>query len=177
MKAPAGSYLILARPRSRTAWLTALMFGDIPCYHDELHRIEDWVAAGDPFGLVAPSAPMIPIDYVVQTYAEAPVVVIERPAQECYESLSRFTGIEFPPSNVSHFEKRFQALVDRLPIARRLTIPFIALDQYETACRIHQHCVGRPLDPERHRAFNLLRIEQHLPKVIENTPTAMFRRS
>jgi hypothetical protein len=177
MKAPAGSYLILGRPRSRTAWLSALLFGDIPCYHDELFSLKDLLVQGDPFGLAAPSLPITDFDGIERIYSEAPILVIDRTASECYESLSRFAGLKFMPSNIQHFEERFQVLLDRLPTQRRLTIRYSDLDQYETVNRIHEHCVGGPLAPERFHVFNLLRIEQHLPKVMQNSVTAVGRRS
>lgn len=180
MTAPAGSYLILGRPRSRTAWLSALLYRDppgVPCYHDRMHQLTEWVAAGKPFGWSAPSAPMMAINYLARVYQSAPIVVIGRPAEECFQSLERFTGLEFESQAIERYEKRFQALLDRLPADRTLSIPYSGLDEYETVDRVHRHCLGWPLDRDRYHTFNLLRIEQHLPKVIDDTPATLFRRS
>jgi hypothetical protein len=171
-----GSYLILARPRSRTAWLAGLLFSDIPCYHDEPQLISRLIQRGQPFGMSAPSLPMMDLEYIADVYAHAPVVVIDRPAQRCYDSLSGFIGLPFPQSNVDRFESRFQALVDRLAGDRQLSIPYVGLEEFETVNRIHLHCLGRPLDPERFHVFNMLRVEQHLPKVMDNA-AALLRRS
>lgn len=121
--------------------------------------------------------PMMDLDHIATLYAQAPIVVIQRRPEECYASLSRFLGLEFPPDNIARFEERFQALVDRLRSERLLTIQYSDLEQYETVNRIHEHCLGYPITEERFHVFSLLRIEQHLPKVIDNTPAAVFRRS
>lgn len=176
MRVAPGSYLILARPRSRTGWLSALLFGDVPCYHDELHRLSDLVEARSPFGMSAPSMPMMDLDYVAEIYREAPIVVIDRPIEESFLALERFVGATLPEGSRERYETLFQALLDRLPRSKMLSIPCGELELYETVDRVHRHCLGRGLCREKFRAFNLLRIEQHLPKVISNTPVTLFRR-
>lgn len=172
MKAPQGSYLILARPRSRTGWLTALLFGDIPCYHDEIGRL-DILCSGGPFGFASPSIALMSHAEVFDVFADCPVVVVDRPAAEAYPAFERFLGFEV---GCGLLERRFTSLRDLLPARRQMTVPYASLDEYETVNRIHQHCLGRSLDRNRFHAFNLLRIEQHVPKVKENTPSDVFRR-
>jgi hypothetical protein len=173
MRVPPRSYLILGRPRSRTAWLSALLFSDdIPCFHDEYHRLLWLIERGQPFGLAAPSFAMVPPQYA-DLFLECPIVVIDRPLGECFESLERFAEVELVPTQ-KLYESRFQALLERLPVGNMLHVAYNDLDAFGTVDRISRHCTGRPLSPDRFHAFNLLRVEQHLPKVRANTPASIF---
>jgi hypothetical protein len=166
VRAPAGSYLITGRPRSRTAWLSALMFGRMPCYHDNLTHLDELVAKGEPFGFASPSLAVTQPHRALSLFEDAPIVVIERGADECWPALERWAG--FPIPGWPELEDRWQWFMSHVPRDRLLTIDVRMLDRFETANRIHWHCLKMPLCHDRFRAFNVLRIEQHRDKAAQN---------
>jgi hypothetical protein len=175
--APPGTYLIVGRPRSRTAWLSSILFNDeLPCFHDEYHRLMLFFIEGQgrPFGFAAPSLPVMPVEYW-DLFVDCPIVVIDRPSSECFASLERFVeGFEASPAAQQMYESRFKALIERLPAGNMLHVAYGGLDDFGVVDRISRHCTGRPLNPDRFHAFDLLRVEQHLPKVIKNTPASVY---
>lgn len=177
MRAPAGSYLIVARPRSRTGWLSSILFSDdLPCFHDEFHLLWKLVDRGTPFGLAAPSLPGMPPHYV-DLFQDSPIVVVDRDLDESFASLARFSAEYIRPPDAGAkqmYESRYKALIEQLPSSNMLKVAYSALDDFAVVDRIFRHCTGRPLGPDRFYAFNLLRVEQHLPKVICNTPLSVI---
>lgn len=153
-----------------------LLFSDIPCYHDQPHRLPELVKAGKPFGMSSPSMFVMAAKYVAQVYSDAPIVVVDRPLDESFDALDRFIGWPTPTDARLRYESSFQALLDRLPAQKMLRIKYSGLELFETVDRVYRHCLGQPLSRERYDAFQLLRVEQHLPKVIANTPRSLFRR-
>lgn len=168
MKAPEGSYLIAGRPRSRTAWLAAVLYGQTPCYHDDLHRLEEYVARGRAFGFAAPSLVVTRPDLALEVFGECPIVVVERPASESWPALERWVG--FPLGSWVDLELRFQWFLDHVPRQRLLTVPYEALEAFEGVAAVNLHCLKTPLCHDRYRVFDGLRIEQHREKAARNTP-------
>ena len=163
MKAPSGSYLITGLPRCRTAWLAALLYGDIPCYHDNPGSLLALVAIGTPFGLSSPSLVAWKPMLAVEIFADAPIVVVHRPAIDSRASHEAWFGSRL--ENWKIIEDRFAWFMREVPRDRLLVVESSELDNYEAANRVHFHCLGTPLPAEKFGVFNLLKIEQHRQKV------------
>lgn len=164
MKAPAGSYLIAGLPRCRLAWLAGLMFSDeMPCYHDNPTELDQLVRRGAPFGFSSASLIAAMPEVAVQVFAECPIVVVERPALESRRALEKWVGFSLPNWHV--IEDRFEWFMRQVPKSRLLAIESRDLDDYAVANKVHEHCLGRALSRDKFNVFNLLKVEQHLPKV------------
>lgn len=169
MKAPNGSYFITGRPRSRTAWLTALFYGEIPCYHDEVHRLAQFINQSRAFGFASPSLLAVSPETALHVFEDCPKVIIIRDKDESRRALMRWAGVDCLP-NWAVIEDNFLSYCKNVG-SRNVMIAWAQeLDVYETVNAIHQHCLGRALCEDRFRVFSLLKIEQHLEKARKNTP-------
>lgn len=168
-RAPVGSYLIAGRPRSRTAWLSALLYGALPCYHDDLRRLDGLVAAGTPFGFASPSLVVTDPARALELFSDCPIVIVDRDPHESWPALERWAG--FPLPGWRELEDRYQWFLAHVPCSRLLTVRYEMLEHYSHANTVNSHCLGTPLCHDRFRAFSTLRVEQHREKAARNAPT------
>jgi hypothetical protein len=169
MRAPDGSYLITGRPRSRTAWLAALFYAEVPCIHDDVPALDGLCAAGKPFGFSSPSLPAVDPKKAIDVFGLCPIVVIERDAESSHEALARWVKLPMPHWRL--IEENYQAFLRQLPHVP-LRVPYESLDDFGVVNEVHRSCTGKPLDRQRFEFFNVLRVDQHLEKIAAKTPAA-----
>lgn len=169
MMAPAGSYLIAGLPRSRTAWLAALLYQDtLPCHHDAYFSLAGLVARGTPFGFASPSLVCVNATLALATFPEHPIVAIDRDPDACHRSFVKWFGAPLPHWNtlLSGYDMFWRGIAGN---PRVLRIQFAELDTYDTANAVYRHVLGRDLPEERFTVFDGLQIEQNRDKAARGT--------
>jgi len=172
------TFLITGLPRIRSAWLAAILSGDlVQCVHDaavSLESIEGFVryhemmqprAAGIAqvlVGLSDPAAACMYPEKAIELFCESPVVIIDRDPESSREAYQKWIGA--PLTNWPIIERAHALFCSRIPNA--VHINYDALDDYAIVNRICQHCTGQKLNRFRFDAFNLLKIEQHIAKAV-----------
>jgi hypothetical protein len=141
-------FLVLALPRSRTAWLSRfLSYGDVICLHEEarhLRSMEDvksWL--NQPFVGSVETA----IAPFWRLLTNARIVVVRRPVEEVVESLLR-AGTTLPRSNLTCLISRLDAKLDQIQsrLTGVLTITYEELDTPEGCRRVFEFTLQRPFD-------------------------------
>jgi hypothetical protein len=143
-------FVILALPRSRTAWLSRfLSYGDWSCGHEELCRMRSmddvraWLSqpcTGTAETGAAPFWRMLP--------ANVRVVVVRRPVADVISSLSRLPlPLDMPAvaTAMRRLDQKLDQIEARLPGV--LSVQFSDLAREETCARIFEHCLPYPHDP------------------------------
>lgn len=144
-------FVILALPRSRTAWLSAfLSYRDWQCGHDELRHcrsLEDvscWLGqpcTGTVETLAAPFWRLLP-----RLRPDVRIVVVRRPVAEVVASLMRL-GIGFDEQMLRAQMGRLDRKLDQ--IERRLPVYSVAYDDLSseaTCAALFEHCLPYPHD-------------------------------
>ena len=169
IQAPQGSYLIAGLPRSRTAWLTALLYqDDLPCYHDAYFQLSGLVERGTPFGFASPSLVCVNPQLALQVFAAHPIVTISRDPTTCRQSLARWSGLPSPhwTTLMGGYDVFCRGIAKNRDV---LHVSYESLDTYETANALYRHVLNRDLPEERFQVFDGLQIEQNRAKASRGT--------
>lgn len=168
------NYLITGLPRTRSAWLAALLGSlEVPCYHDTLTTFgglgEFATAADDPkheFGLSCPGAACVFPDFAAHVFRDKPIVFIARDPDDAFNSASKFLGSPFPEwKTVMRNSADFLAITTSRPMGI-MAVEFQQLEDFNVVSKIHEYCTGKPLPKSRFNVFNDLSVEQNLYKVV-----------
>lgn len=150
-------YLITGHPRTRTAWLSAVMTAHgSPCYHDAL-------TYGVPVGagLSDPGAACLYVDDALRIARRIRSVCLRREPQESKESLERWAGITLPEENWA----RACANVDRFSAEHGgPVVLFEELEDNDVVGEIIRECTRQAASSELVSLFQRLRIEQNIEK-------------
>ena len=176
-------FLILALPRSRTAWLSAfLSHGDVRCHHELLRNCEDasryvtrLLTTKEP--IVGDADPSLVLHYAAlkaNLPAHKLVFVIrdEAQAKEAYLESLREAGEAALPCVIS-FDETWETIVTAFNAVRKanpdsMTFEFENLNKVTEMSKLVEYCTGRPMDVSRFLAFDELKITAHAGKVIAN---------
>lgn len=142
-------YLILALPRSRTAWLSRfLTYGEWLCGHEELRHmrsfddIDAWLSqgcTGSAETAVAPWWRLIP--------KETKIVTIRRPVDEVVDSLMKLPGVTFDRPALAATIRACDRKLDQIEARRQcLSVRFEDLDDEATCAGVFEHCLPYPHD-------------------------------
>jgi hypothetical protein len=161
-------FLVTGLPRIRSAWFTVLFqaLGVDACHEyrsrfDSLDAFVDWLRAPTFKGWCDPSAVCLFPEIAAHEFKGAKVVIIERNPAESRSALQRWSGLPLPHWNV---------VLENLNLFRRtieadvLTVQYRNLDRFEVVASVVRHCSGIDLPFPVWREFDLLKIEQHMPK-------------
>jgi hypothetical protein len=148
-------YLITGTPRSRSAWLSALLtaHGSM-CYHDALtNNVSMQVDAGiaDPtIGSLQPEA---------IEYCRGPVVVIHR-GREWVNAFERAMGVRLTRTYIEKIEHNILELCERAD----LVVPYQELENDRTVAQVVELCSTMPANMKIIRSFQQFTIQQHVEK-------------
>lgn len=161
--------MVTGLPRSRTAWLAALLTAHgAPCCHEAAIGYRRQVALAEIFadgyrGISDPGAAIIyGREALLGAFTDCPVLVVKRDTLDAQLALEKALGR--PVEN-------FQRVVDSIAWVEEklnpLVVDFRRLDDPIAVDQIVQHLTGIPLDEKIFRLFDTLRVEQHIPKAFE----------
>lgn len=153
-------FLIIALPRSRTAWLANfLTYGDSFCFHEPLlglsrvADIQDKVSTvTTPIIGATDTGAMYFVDVLLKLYPGLKLVVIERPANECQESIDSM-GLQ---GDVTLMARQLEWIKQR---TKPLVIQFSSLDEKATMEELWNHCIGTPFPEQRWQLLKDMKIE------------------
>lgn len=165
-------FCITGLPRSRTAWLAALMCAhgietlhEYPPFFADLDELGEWLYAGtdeNPHGYVDGFSIIHHAALLKRHFADCPIVVIQRNPVDVRRSWEGWDG----PITDEVFETVL-ATVDefcREAAPNVLLVPYEALDDYRGVNRLVLHCTARALKPRTWQLFHRLKIELHKAK-------------
>lgn len=160
-------YLLTGLPRIRSAWFAALLSTDsVPCYHSP----EDPETLTGEFGISDPGAACLYPDWASWASDSAPIVIVTRDPADSRKSLERWSGLALPQVGWEAIIESYDAFLDdSSPMT--LYVPYGCLDDYAAVAMIHKHLTGRTLSRTRFDIFNGLKIEQHLDKARNRSPS------
>lgn len=162
-------FCITGLPRSRTAWLAALMcahgvetFHEYPPFFDTLEDLGAWLYAGteeDPHGYVDGFAIIHHAELLKEHFADHPIVIVQRNPAAVRKSWEQRDG---PIS-----DELFHGVVRKVMLfwsemegkPNVLAVPYDLLDSFDGVDRLVRHCTGRPLKYRTWQLFNVLKIE------------------
>lgn|SRR5574337_636073 len=157
-------YLILALPRSRTAWLANfLTHGKSFCYHDPsatfggaegLARVLNEEVEYDAVGATDTGA-ILKIDEIVDQVDDLRLVYVVRDINECFESLKQM-GLESMKSALYLANDHLERAIGKHP---GMIVEFNRLNDLDTGCSIWNYCVGDGFDFRRYEQLIKMRIE------------------
>lgn len=159
---PQPKFVITGLPRSRTAWLGALLATPaVPVYHD----LRTYPPTGTHYGVSDPMLAATPDGDSIP--AGTPCVFMFRPPQEAKAALERAYGVELDT-------KIWSAMVDRsndfISKHRPLVVMLPGLQDSGVLQVISRHLTGKPLDQRRIDTFQALKITQHSTKALAAYP-------
>jgi hypothetical protein len=171
-------FIVLALPRSRTAWLAKyLNYGDWTCGHEEIRHLrsmddarswlsQDCVGAAETSGAAW-------WRLLLKYRPDARVLVVRRPVDECLESLMRLDlrgigifdrdqvlkSLKSLDANLNQVERRFQNV---------LSVRYDDLALEETCARVFEFCLPYRHDPDWFNLFSPLKIECNMPALLRH---------
>lgn len=148
------SFLVLALPRSRTAWLSQfLSYDGWHCGHDQLRymrSLEDakaWLSQPMTGSCETAAAPFWRI--IAKLAPGIPVLTVRRPVPDVVGSLLR-AGLDADPAVLTrrmlYIDRKIDQLEGRLPNV--VKVSFDDLATAEGCAKAFGHCLGRPLDTD-----------------------------
>lgn len=170
-------FCITGLPRSRTAWLAALMCAhgietlhEYPPFFATLEELGEWLYAGtqeNPHGYVDGFSIIHQAALLKQHFEDCPIIVIRRNPSEVRRS---WEGWDRPIADES-----FAAVLatvdefcrDTAHKANVLTVAYESLEGYEAVNALVLHCTGRTLNVRTWQLFHRLKIELHKAKCLE----------
>lgn len=148
--------IILALPRSRTAWLSRfLSYRDWHCGHDELRHcrsfadIDAWLSQPNTNTIETAAAPWW------RLVRDQKIVVIRRPVHEVVASL-RKVGVEPDERLLRRLDHKLSQIAARTGC---LSVNFADLDREETCAALFEHCLPYAHDHAHWAAFAPVNIQ------------------
>jgi hypothetical protein len=162
-------FLITGLPRIRSAWFSALLQSlsvdtchDYQTRFDSLSALQRWLHEPALKGWCDPSAACLLPEFSAVEFDGRPIVIIERDEASSRRAFEQWYGEPLPQFDtvVANYEQ-FKSAVR----GSALIVSYTDLEQYPTIAQIVGYCTGISLPFKTWQAFDLLRIEQHMPKV------------
>ena len=160
-------FLILALPRSRTAWLSRwLSYGPWVCSHEEsrhlraLEDVKSWFAqeyVGSVETVVAPWWRLVP--------EGTRVVVVRRPVADVLTSLARLgIGGDVIARRMTRLDAKLSQVARRWPGAWE--VPYADLASEATCAAVFERLLGLPHDPEWWRMWADVNVQVNFPGLV-----------
>jgi hypothetical protein len=167
--APVGSYLITGYPRTRSAWLAALLSEDNRvCYHEAPSQAQP-IPATSSFGLSDPGAACLYPQRALEVFRERPIVFVRRDPGEALAALENWSGMEIPQWD--EVKRRCEWFLAQKP-PKLMTVEYHDLANYGVINRISLHVTSKIVKRARFELFDSLRIEQDIEKAVARLQAA-----
>jgi hypothetical protein len=149
-------YLISGHPRTRTAWLCALLnaHGSL-CYHDA--RV-NFVPLDIDAGIADPGLACLNVAEALELTEGKPRISIVR--DDWREALADWSGILVSTQQAQIWDQHCAEFAG----ASTLALAMHQLDDNEIVKEVVELCTHKPASPELIKIFQGMQIEQHLPK-------------
>lgn len=167
------TFFVTGLPRSRTAWLSALLTnGDSFCFHEVLGQVQDMdslVRRMEATGanVVGISEPSLLSEWrkMNDRFPNSQWVLIERDPQDSYESFKKL----YPDYTMTMHQSQGMdmASLSNSMNGQCLHVPYDKLDDYGTCKVIVQKCTGQVLGRERFDLLNALNVQQIAEKAVK----------
>lgn len=165
-------FVIMALPRSRTAWLARfLSYRDWSCGHDEIRHargmddLASWLSQPNTGTVETGAAPFWRT--LRKLRPDARVVIVRRPVEDVVASVLR-TGPAFDQVALCAAMRRLDHKLDQ--VERRwpgaLVVPFRDLADEATCARIFEHCLPHRHDPTWWRTWSTINIQIDMAAVV-----------
>ena len=175
-------FLILALPRSRTAWLSRfLSYRPWTCWHEQARYVRDvtdvrsWLS--QPFTGSAETTGARWWRLINALRPDAKIVVIRRPVDEVVESVMRIDlgeGRTFSrPLLTTTLQRLDRALDDVEHRLSPLSVEFKSLESEETCKQVFEHCLETPHDHDWWKSLATVNVQCDFPALMRYT--AAFR--
>ena len=162
-------FLIVALPRSRTAWLARfLTFDGRVCHHEpSLHwkspdDLDAWCRGTEG----ASDTMMVWLAHEARRFNPSlPLVVVRRPRHEVIASIKRLDYAASPhlPWYYERQDRRLDRIEDEL---NPLSVTFDDLGRRETCAAIFRHCLGRELPTEWWERWKDTNVQADIPETL-----------
>lgn len=164
-------FVILALPRSRTAWLAAfLSYREWECGHDEVRHcrslddVRSWFSQGCVGSVETAAAPFWRL---LAWLGDIRVAVVRRPVPQVVASLQAVMPGVFDTAITTRAMQRLDRKLDQ--IERRLpgvlSVTFDELGSEAGCRRLWEHCLPYPFDAEWHARAAAVNVQISLPKL------------
>ena len=163
------SYIVLALPRSRTAWLSRfLTYGDWTCGHEELRYMR---SVADVQACLARSrhgsaetAAMSGWRLLETLSPATKIVIIRRPVGEVVDSLLAIPGIAWDRSALTRLmvagDRKLDQIEARLPV---MSVQFAELAREDVCAAIFEHCLPYAHDQDHWRRLDRTNVQIDVP--------------
>lgn len=162
------AFLVLALPRSRTAWLARfLTYGNFICGHEELRHarslqdVEAWFRQPD-IGSAETSA----MQHWRLIPPEVKLVIIRRPVLDVVTSvIAKLPQLEIARPQLESAIRKLDRKLGQIELRRpnTLSVDYSELESEETCALIFEHCLGLPHDPKWYSFIAPINIQISLP--------------
>lgn len=171
-------FCITGLPRSRTAWLAALMCAhgietlhEYPLFFDSLEELRAWLYAGtdaEPHGYVDGFSIIHHAALLKQHFEGCPIVVIQRDPVEVRRSWEAWDGAISDRAFDAVMAQVIGYCIEAAPNV--LMVPYPQLESYDAVNRLVMHCTDRELNVRTWQLFHRLKIELHKAKCRPRRP-------
>ena len=163
------SYIVLALPRSRTAWLSRfLTYGDWSCGHEQLRHMR---SVADVQAYLARSrhgsaetAAMSGWRLLEALSPATKIVIIRRPVSDVVDSLVAITGINWDRPALTRLmvagDRKLDQIEARLPV---MSVPFAELAREDVCAEIFEHCLPYAHDHDYWRRLDRTNVQIDVP--------------
>jgi hypothetical protein len=145
------NFIVLALPRSRTAWLSRyLTYADWTCSHEELLHarslddLKSWFSMSNRGTCETAAAPFWRT--IEQLAPDTKIVVVRRPVDDVVDSLMK-TGVAYDPMVLTKIMSRLDHKLDQIEYRLKnvFSCTFDSLENEDTCAKLFEHCL-----PYRH---------------------------
>jgi hypothetical protein len=167
-------FCITGLPRSRTAWLAALMCAhgvetlhEYPPFFDSLEELGKWLYAGtpaEPHGYVDGFSLIYHAPLVKQHFADSPIVLIVRDPKDVRRSWEAWDGPVDNEVFAAVMSRVTRFATEAVGQPHVLVVRYDQLEHYAPVNRLVMHCTDRPLKFRTWQLFHRLKIELHKDK-------------
>lgn len=162
-------FVVLALPRSRTAWLSHfLTYGEWLCGHDEIRHmrslddVKAWLSQPCTGTVETAAAPFWRLlDESIR------VVVIRRPVGEVVESMMALPGCVFDRSSLTELMERYDRKLDQIETRIDcLSVKYADLATESACAAIFEYCLPYAHDSARWQELSSVNIQINMPVLI-----------
>lgn len=176
-------FLVLAQPRSRTAWLSHfLTYGNWHCGHEEARHLrtladaQAWLSM--PFTGSAETAVAPHWRTLIKLRPDVKIVTVRRPVEESVASFIKLPGtkwdLDFLKRRIGSIDTKLDQIKAR--VADVVEVNFHDLTDEAVCARIFEHCLELPHDSARWQRLQAMNIQcdmRHISSYVQANYTAM----
>lgn len=166
-------FVILALPRSRTAWLSHfLSYGPWVCGHEELRHcrsledVKSWLDM--PFTGTCETAAAPYWRTLLKVRPDVRVVVVRRDVEGPVQSFLKLPGTQWDEvalrAQLKKLDHKLDQIVKRVPNV--LEVPFEALTDEATCARLFEFCLNQPHDSQRWHQLAPMNIQCNMVSIL-----------